>query len=127
MVWVSGPQHSHCVSASVPVPGVPSVSRGTITATTISISWTSDPVGDRYVVEWMRNTAVGCPDEDTGTNTITGGSMTSYTIPDLEEDSEYSITVTASNDAGSSGVSNTVTAMTGEAGEGLPLPVVLSQ
>ena len=48
--------------------------------------------------------------------TITDGS-TSYDIIDLEEDSTYSITVTASNSAGSSAVSNSVIAMTMEAGE----------
>ena len=48
--------------------------------------------------------------------TITDGS-TSYDIMGLEEDSSYTITVTASNSVGSSAVSNTVTAMTLEAGE----------
>ena len=51
-----------------------------------------------------------------GSTTITDGS-TSYDITELEEDSTYSITVIASNSAGSSAVSNTVTAMTMEAGE----------
>ena len=46
---------------------------------------------------------------------ITDGS-TSYMITGLEEDSSYSITVTATNAAGSSAVSGTVTAVTGEAG-----------
>ena len=101
---------------------------GAPSATSISVLWTSGgSEGLRYEVVWQRNTSVDCPGGGQGSNTLTGGSMTSYTIPDLEEDSEYSITVTASNDAGSSGVSNTVTAMTGEAGERLPLPVVLYQ
>ena len=47
---------------------------------------------------------------------ITDGS-TSYDIVELEEDSSYTITVTASNSAGSSAVSNTATEMTLEAGE----------
>ena len=51
-----------------------------------------------------------------GSATITDDS-TSYDITGLEEDSTYSITVTTSNSAGSSAVSNTVTAMTMEAGE----------
>ena len=52
---------------------------------------------------------------DKGSATITGDS-TSYTISGLQEDISYTITVTASNAAGSA-VSDPVTAMTGEAGE----------
>ena len=65
---------------------------------------------------WQRYTSVGCSDEDEGSTTITDGS-TSYEIMGLEEDSSYSLTVTADNAAGSSAVSETVTAMTEEAGE----------
>ena len=65
---------------------------------------------------WQRDTSGECPDEDEGSISLTDGS-TSYDIMGLEEDSSYSITVTASNAAGSSAVSNTVTAMTLEAGE----------
>ena len=49
---------------------------------------------------------------------ITDGS-TSYDIMGLEEDSSYTITLTASNSAGSSEV--TVTVMTSEAGDRLTL------
>ena len=55
---------------------------------------------------------MGCPYGDEDNATITD---TSYDITGLEEDSSYSITVRAMNDAGSSEV--TVTAMTLEAGE----------
>ena len=55
--------------------------------------------------------------EDEGSATITDGS-TSYTITGLEEDSSYTITVTATNAAGNA-VSDLVTGMTGETGEGL--------
>ena len=66
---------------------------------------------------WQRDTSGECPDEDEDSISLTDGS-TSYDILELEEDSSYtcSITVTASNTAGSA-VSNTVTAMTLEAGE----------
>ena len=64
---------------------------------------------------WQRDTSGECPDEDEGSISLTDGS-TSYDIMELEEDSSYSITVTASN-AAVSVVSNTVTAMTLEAGE----------
>ena len=63
---------------------------------------------------WQRDTSLECPDdEDEDSDTI---SSTAYDIMGLEEDSRYSITVTALNDESSEG-SNTVTAMTEEAGE----------
>ena len=76
---------------------------------------------DEYLIQWVRDTSRACSDEDTDSTTISGGSATSHTIPGLEEDSTYTITVTAFNTAGSSNVSNTVTAMTGEAGKRLNL------
>ena len=63
---------------------------------------------------WQRDTTGECSNEDEDSATSTD---TSYDITGLEEDSSYSITVRASNTAGSSVVSNTVTAMTQEAGE----------
>ena len=69
-----------------------------------------------YEVMWQRDTSVECSDEDEGSTTVTDGSI-SYEIMGLEEDSSYSLTVTAANAAGSSEVSETVTAMTEEAGE----------
>ena len=88
------------------------------TATNISLSWTSaGSVVDSYEVVWERDTSGECPDEDEGSATITDGS-TSYTITGLEGDSSYTITVTATNAAGSA-ASEPVTGMTGEAGEGL--------
>ena len=91
----------------------------TTTATSISLSWSvpTDSVVTQYLVEWQRDTSVGCTDEDQGNTTITDGSIVSYDIPELEENSRYMMTVTVSNSAGSSGVSNSVTAMTLVAGE----------
>ena len=96
----------------------PVLTAGTTTATTITISWTNDdPMLTSYVVMWVRDTSLMCTGTShMGSTTITDGS-TSYDITELEEDSTYSITVTASNSAGSSAVSNTVTAITMEAGE----------
>ena len=90
----------------------------TTTATTITISWTNDdPMVTSNEVMWQTDDVGGCSGgSDMDNTTITDGS-TSYDITELEEDSTYSITVTASNSAGSSEVSNTVTAMTMEAGE----------
>ena len=65
---------------------------------------------------WQRDTTGECPDEDKDSATISGSS-TNREITGLEEDSRYSITVRAINDAGSSEDSNTLTVMTLEAGE----------
>ena len=87
--------------------------------TNIYLSWIppNDFLVDSYEVIWKSDTdTVGCPgvEEESVPTTITD---TSYDITGLEEDSSYTITVRAINDAGSSEVSNTVTAMTLEAGE----------
>ena len=88
------------------------------TPTTISLSWTtSNGTADSYEVTWERDTSGECTDVDEGSTTISGSS-TSYTISGLEEDSTYTITVTATTALGSA-VSVPVTAVTGEAGEGL--------
>ena len=96
----------------------PVLSTGNIAATSISLSWTSaGSEAVSYEVMWETDDIGGCSDgSGMDSATITDGS-TSYEIMGLEEDSSYTITVTASNSAGSSAVSNTVTAMTLEAGE----------
>ena len=96
----------------------PVVTVGSTTPTTIFFTWTSaGSQVDSYEVMWERDTSGECPDVDEDSATISGSS-TSYTISELEEDSNYIITVTATNTAGSA-VSVLVTAMTGEAGEEL--------
>ena len=109
-------QSLHC---TVPAPGQPNtVMVHSTTPTTISLSWTTaSGTVNSYEVMWEKDTSRECPAVDENSATITGGS-TSYTISGLEEDSSYTITVTATNAAGSA-VSVPVTAMTGEAGEGL--------
>ena len=87
--------------------------------TSISLSWSvlSSAIVTQYEVTWQRNTALKCHDvDDIGSDTINNGTA-SYYIMGLEEDSSYSITVTVSNPEGSSELSDTVTAVTGEAGE----------
>ena len=99
-------------------------------ATTIIIVWT-DAIGsvvDSYEVMWQRAPSV-CPDADEDSITIIYDSSTSHntlTITGRQEDSSYSITVTATNSAGSA-VSNTDTAVTGEAGYYLPLSTVFQK
>ena len=109
-------QSLHC---TVQAPGQPNtVMVHSTTPTTISLSWTAaSGTVNNYEVMWERDTSGECPGMVEVSATITGGS-TSYTISGLEEDSNYTITVTATNAAGSA-VSIPITAMTGEAGEGL--------
>ena len=72
------------------------------TATNIFLSWTSaGSVVDSYEVMWQRDTSGECPDDEDTNSTSLSGSSTSYTIQDLEEDSNYIITVSASNEIGS--------------------------
>ena len=89
----------------------------TVTATFIRItgSVSSGSVVTGFVVEWQRDTSVGCSDEDERTISE-NGDFTSYTIMGLEPGNRYTITVTVSNSAGNA-VSTPVTAMTPEAGE----------
>jgi len=95
--------------SSDPAPGQPNVTVRSSTATTISLSWTvpSGSVVESYEVTWER-------DGIRSSTTITDG-FTSYTITALEAEANYTITVTASNGAGSA-VSDPVTGTTGTAG-----------
>ena len=96
----------------------PLVNVDSTTPTTIPLTWTSaGSQVDSYEVTWERDTSGECTDVDEDSATISGSS-TSHTISGLEEDSNYTITVTATNTAGSA-VSDPVTSVTGEAGEGL--------
>ena len=83
----------------------------TTTATSISLSWTSAGAEvDSYEVMW---TSHECPDDvDEGSATI---SETSYIIEGLREGTRYTITVSATNSAGTS-PSGTVTGGTQELG-----------
>ena len=88
----------------------------TSAATTITLSWSASSGTDAsYVVIWKRDTSEECSDEDGGNTTVTDGS-TSYSIDNLEEGSSYTITVTATNAAGSA-VSDPVMGVTEEVGE----------
>ena len=97
---------------------VPTVTVNSKTPTTISLSWTSaGSVVDSYVLTWERDTLGECPDVNEGNATVSGSS-TSYTIIQLEEDSSYTINITATNAAGSV-TSAPITEMTREASESL--------
>ena len=87
-----------------------------ITATTITTTG-SVPDGSvvaSFLVQWQRDTSVGCSNVDGGSKFRTG-SFNSYEITGLQPDSRYAITVTVFNTAGS--VNDQVTAMTLEAGK----------
>ena len=98
------------IFSSDPPPGQPSVTLSSALATTIFLFWSvpSGSVVDSYEVMWEG-------DGTRGSTIITDGS-TSYTITGLEEDSSYTITVTASNAAGSA-ISEPVTMKAGPASE----------
>ena len=69
---------------------------------------------DIYEVMWQRDISGDCPDEDDGSTTLTDGS-TSYSITGLEESSNYTITVIATN-VNEIATSNNVTGFTQESG-----------
>ena len=107
----------HSLNSTLSVPDRPNVVMVTATATIISLSWrVHDGSLGSYELVWERDSSGKCADEDMGSSTITDGS-TDYTIMGLEEDSKYTITVTATNAAGST-VGSPITEMTKEAGEG---------
>ena len=88
-----------------------------VTATTIRITGSvPGSVVTGFVVEWQRDTSVGCSDVNERTISV-NGDFTSYTIMGLEPGNRYTITVTVSNSAGTAPVSNTVNGRTLEAGE----------
>ena len=66
------------------------------------------------MVEWQRDTSVGCPDVNQDTTSLIGA-FSSYTITGLEPGNSYRITVRVYNPIGSAPPS-TVSAMTEEAG-----------
>jgi len=97
---------------------MPSVVVASATATTISLSW-SVPYGsvvDNYQVMWQGDTSGNCSTGDVGSTAIADGS-TSYQITGLQENSNFNISLIATNAAGSA-VCDSITAMTEEASEG---------
>ena len=93
-----------------------------VTATFIRITGSvPGSVVTGFVVEWQRDTSVGCSDVNERTISV-NGEFTSYTITGLEPGNRYTITVTVSNSAGTAPVSSPVTAMTPEAGERQRVP-----
>ena len=71
-----------------------------------------------FVVHWQRDMGIGCSNKDQATIIVSGGSI-SYVVTGLEEGNRYTITVNASNSAGTGSASDAVTTMTEERGEEL--------
>ena len=89
-----------------------------VTTTTVCItgSVSSVSVVTGFVVEWQRDTSIGCSDVNQDTMSVTGP-FTSYTITGLQPANRYLITVRMYNNAGSGPASNTVPVMTEEEGK----------
>ena len=103
------------------------MSEGSITTFTATITWTSsDAVINNYVVEWERVPAISCPNEHQDSVSITDVSNRQYQIMNLFGDSQYNITVRATNDAGSA-VSQPITITTRTAGKPIIMVVFLLQ
>ena len=94
----------------VPVPGQSSMRQVSVTATTISLSWSvpSGSVMTSYEVKWQQSSsAAGSSGPSTraedsmGTSDEISDGSTSYTIEGLESGIFYSITVRVTNAAGS--------------------------
>ena len=93
----------------------PFLSVNCTSTTSILISWTAHTLRTvLHEVVWQ--TSGECLSGDHGSMTITDGSNT-FSIFDVQENCGYSITVTATNTAGSTH-SNTITAMTKERNAG---------
>ena len=93
-----------------PVPGQPSISLDSTTATTISLSWSvlSNSVVTSYEVMWQKFSSARSSGSTTraedgvgnGTSGEITNSSTSYTIEGLKSGTFYSITVRVANAAG---------------------------
>ena len=87
----------------VSIPGQASVSVTSITATSISLSWSvpSGSVVTSYEVMWQALSSGDEDNDDEGSGTSGSITSTSYTIQELESNTVYSVTVTVTNAAGS--------------------------
>ena len=83
---------------TVTAPEIQTVSVDSTAATSITLRWSVsiDSLVDRHVVMWEKSNSAASV-----TVTITDPSATTYTLMGLESEATYSISVTASNAAGS--------------------------
>ena len=102
------------ISSSAPLAPILTV---TVTSTTVTVTGSvpRSMAETGFVVEWQRDTSVGCSDVNEDTISVTGP-FTSYTITGLEPGNSYLVSVRVYNSLGSAPTS-TVSAMTEEEGE----------
>ena len=95
----------------------PVLTDATATSTTIALSWTQDSSSvDSYTVSYTYTIRRCSSGPVTGREEISDGNARSFTLLDLEEDSDYKITLTAVNAAGQL-TSNQITTTTSEVGK----------
>ena len=102
---------------AVPFPAL-SLQVSSVTYTTITITGSVPADGSvvtGFLVQWQRDTSVGCSDEDEGSIDVNRGFIAEM-ITDLEPGNRYFITATAYNAVGSGPVSDKLTLSTLETG-----------
>ena len=101
-------------------PFTPIITKVTPQTTSINLVWSqhAGDVVDSYAISYSYITR-GCDGTVLGGNTITGidGSIRTYSLSNLEENSDFSISITAVNGAGSSPVPARISSTTLVAGE----------
>ena len=108
------------------VPSAPVVNTSpTVTSIAITITGSvpSGSVVTGLVIQWQRDTSVGCSYTNMSSVTVIGNSFTGHTVGGLGPGNRYTITVTAFNAAGSGPVSNAISAMTTEIGKREPIHI----
>ena len=83
--------------------------------TTIALSWSQSATVDRYTVSYTYTIRRCGSGPVSGSEEISDGNARSFTLTDLEEDSDYTITLTAISAAGQL-TSNEISATTNTAG-----------
>ena len=92
------------------------LSSSSIQSTSITLTW-NQPTGDivdSYIITYSFTIRV-CGVTG-GSTVMVGGSSREYTLTDLEENSDYTISITARNEAGDSPPTTTIMAATSRAG-----------
>ncbi len=108
-----------CGCDSVQIPSSPLISTLQTTSTSITITWTqtTGDVVDSYTISYSFR-VIGCDggSGSTGNKDIMGidGATRMYTLSGLEEFTEFTITLTAVNEAGSTSVSRVVRTRAGK-------------
>ena len=78
----------------------PTLHEVTTTSTTITLSWTQSATVDRYTVSYTYTIRRCGSGPVSGSEEISNGNARRFTLTDLEEDSDYTITLTAISAAG---------------------------